>query len=110
LQMWAEARDLWYVAGVCWAEAERLALDYHAEFEAWDDSTATVAEWLASEENAQFMSCGYWRGADIRKYALHLDDNRTMQMRVNKIMKRLGYRQVRKEINGVTERLWSLIS
>jgi hypothetical protein len=106
-QLWAEAREVWNVAGVCWQEAERLAVGEHQEFEANDDWSPRVASWLLNRTSAE----GPLRTCDILRHALDVppaQQTRNLQMRANNVMKRLGYTQTRERIDGVLQRIWIL--
>jgi predicted P-loop ATPase len=111
LQLWAEARVLFEQDrstgghGILWQDAERLAKPIHDEFTVEDAWTEDVARWLDGMPRYKQSVTA----TDVLKDALELTKDKITQShkkRVVAILRRLGFRDSRKYVDGRQVRLW----
>lgn len=114
LQMWAEARDAFDLAGIDWADAERLAKDVHAEHKISDPWVSDVEVWLATPDDFEADGSApetreFLQSMDVLKGALHMDAKtvtKREEMRIGKVLQTLGYERVLKRVGGKPVRIW----
>jgi hypothetical protein len=111
-QLWAEALARWYVRGVMWHDAERLAGDAHDEHtirDVWEDA---VNKWLDEPEfggSDTPRQRPFLKPADIFEGALGMDAKhckRADEQRMGKVLRTLGYQRVRKFVDCKQMRVW----
>lgn len=110
-QLWAEARDLYELAGIAWQRAETLgrqAVKAYKVSDSWED---TVALWLAAGADPDNLRAAEFTTASVATGALGIDIkhvNRGIEMRISKILAGLGYSKKQVRIDGVMSRFWKL--
>ncbi len=110
MQLWAEARDRYYLDGVHWQEAEYLArniYDRHIIQDAWQD---TIIEWLhTSNPDGTKPIETYFSLKDVFIFALGVDIRNVSQReekRVIKILKAQSMDTTQKWINSRNQKVW----
>lgn len=112
LQLWAEAAVMFADDlalgghGIEWQAAERLAREVHDEFTVTDPWTEDVQRFLAERENPDLP----FTGTDCIKGAVAIPSgqiNHGHKKRIAAILKRLGYTDGRRYIDGVRSRAWA---
>ena len=97
-QMWAEGLALFRRRGVCWKDAQDLAVYEHGQFKVGDEWEAPIADWLARD--AMDGHDGHPRGdglvlvRDVLISALRFSDkeyDKKDEMRVARVLAKLGY-------------------
>lgn len=115
LQLWAEARDMFELAGIDWSEAETLAREVHAEHKISDPWTPIVEAWLAApdefddDENATPGKREFLQVHEIAQGALRMDAkslSKREEMRIGKVLQVLGYTRDRRRFDGARARVW----
>jgi hypothetical protein len=106
-QLWAEAAVIYRAKGICWEDAERLAVDVHKDFMFEDVWLMPIKAYLNMPVHlgAQFALTT----AHILLGALDIDirnQKRCDVMRVAAVLKVLGYRSERRMFNGERIRFW----
>lgn len=114
LQLWAEARDAFELAGIDWHEAEKLAAGVHAEHKISDPWTPVVEAWLTQPDE-------FGEGEDIpgTREFLHANDvlagalridakaiSKREEMRIGKVLQALGYTRQFRSVNKKQLRVW----
>ena len=114
LQLWAEAREKFLGSGVDW-EAEKLsakAHDRHSIIDAWQD---TIEAWLDTENDLGAegemspRGRGFFTTSEVLEGAVGVlakNCKRNDEMRVSAILRKLGFRKVRKTWEGRFQRGW----
>jgi predicted P-loop ATPase len=119
--LWAEARDRFRASGIAWQDAEKLAPAEHADFETSDSWEEAISDWLdgpdinevwdegdKSKEPARRMRP--FRTIEVIRGALGLHcpgmSTKAHEMRVGKILRKLGCRKERVSIDGEQVRAW----
>ncbi|TWO67766.1 hypothetical protein FN976_25615 [Caenimonas sedimenti] len=111
-QLWAEARDLFKTHGVMHAEAERLARPEHGKFVEHDEWDIVVAEWLNNLDyttGLPYRSRPYLTSKEVLSGALSIavaQQSKANQMRVRRVLMRLGYQPANKYVNGIRTRMY----
>lgn len=105
LQLYAEGRALFEKNGVMWQEAEALAGEQHNKFKVVDGRMEILRDWLESDdlEGGKPSDKEYLYAVDILQHALGFrprEIKRGDEMAVSSMMLRLGYKKVRKRIEG----------
>lgn len=110
-QLWAEAYQMYLSFGLLYGEAERLAKIQHEQYmihDVWDEP---VSEWLAADDGFTgkpadrehlFMS-------DVLQGAVgltHHQINMSMQFRMGRILRKLGYVKINKRIGEIVQKVW----
>jgi predicted P-loop ATPase len=114
LQLWAEAREVYELAGIDWQEAEALAKHVHAEHKISDPWTPVVEQWLSApdefdDESAAPGTREFLRAMDVLQSALHLDAksvSKREEMRIGKVLQALGYKRDFRSVNKRQVRVW----
>lgn len=114
LQLWAEAREVYELAGIDWQEAEELAKGVHAEHKISDPWTPIVQAWLAAPDEfddtaATPGTCEFLHANDVLRGALGLDAksiSKREEMRIGKVLQTLGYARERRSIGKQQTRVW----
>ena len=115
-QLWAEGRDRYVATGLDYAEAERLATTEHLGFEEDDAWFPLVAAWLErppssggsldeSEEPGPRERRRLATTHEILRGALDMDEKsiaKQHEMRIGKILAKLGWPRAQRRINGVS--------
>ena len=115
LQLWAEGRERWKSAGVCFADAERLARDVHGEHKIGDSWENAVKAWLDDGDEFAGLENGSrwkaeWHLGDVFQGALGVDAKsvkRADEMRLGRVMHTLGFEKVMRW-DGKAVRKWVL--
>lgn len=109
--LWAEARDLYNLIGVAWQRAEELAAVETANYkisDTWDD---LIADWLDGNNGSGLTwHDGKFTTAQVANGALGIDGkniNRTIDMRIAKVLMGLGFAKKRLRMNGLLRWVWS---
>ncbi|MEB0056492.1 VapE domain-containing protein [Variovorax sp. LG9.2] len=101
LQLWAEAASMFCAEGVCYKDAERLAVVEHVEFVEVDVWCETIATWLASPGPDMAAGVTTWQVAcgalAIEKQKM----DRAKETRIGKALKTMGFARKRMRIEGV---------
>lgn len=110
-QLWAEARELFTLIGVDWREAHRLAEAEHEKFMVQDALEDIIADWLLVPymDGKRPADREYLRVTDIMREALGNNVTsipRGTEMRISDILKKLGYKNRDKWIDGRNRRVW----
>ncbi len=111
MQLWAEARELFEREGVQYREAEHLARAEHEAFIEADPWQERVAQWLRTPDVLTEVAPedGPLRPLDILTGAIGLEARqigRREEMRLSKVMRALGFVQVRASFCGKQSRAW----
>lgn len=114
LQLWAEARDAFELAGIDWADAERLAKDVHAEHKISDPWLSTVETWLTTPDEFEAEgrapgTCEFLQAMNVLQNALHMDPKmvtKREEMRIGKVLQSLGYARDFRSVNKKQIRVW----
>ena len=114
-QLWAEARHMFRKAGVAWQDAYTLGSAEHGKFkitDSWDDA---VIAWLSRDgmdgETGKPRSAGRVRVSEVLTGAIKLDVSRqgkSEEMRIGKILTRLGFRRFDGRDGGIKAKWWAL--
>lgn len=111
LQLWAEARELFNARGVCWQDAQYLAITEHREYMVHDTWEDTIAQWLSECD----LDCAAPRGyagfttLEVLAGALSMSAqqaDRRAQMRAADAIKALGYCKVDGWLAGRKQKFW----
>ena len=110
-QLWAEARDRWFAAGVMWREAEKLAEREHDQFrltDAWED---VVLEWLDDFDDLTGAANGdrLLRSHEVLVGALRMDPKSIRvvdERRLGAVLAALGYERRVRRFDGRNTRVW----
>lgn len=113
-QLWAEAALLFAQGGVCFGEAQALAKDVHHEYtisDAWDGA---VEAWLEGEAFEREGKNGHGRftAAEVLVGALGMSTQnitKSHEMRMARVLKRLGCGPTRVYQNGRRVRVWTRV-
>jgi predicted P-loop ATPase len=114
LQLWAEARDAFELAGIDWQDAEKLAAGVHAEHKISDPWTPIVEAWLNQPDefgdNEQLPGTREFLHAnDVLVGALRLDGksiSKREEQRIGKVLQALGYTRGFRSVNRKQIRVW----
>lgn len=108
-QLWAEGIELFRENGVMWQRAHELAAPQHERFkesDSWEESIAAFIDEQIETWNGQITA------ADIAISALGFQDvgriSRADEMRIGKILRRMGYENRLLSVNGKRVRRWVL--
>lgn len=102
-QLWAEAAVIYKQQGICWQDAERLAVDEHEDFmleDTWSGPIKTYLKLVAEQKLDQFLT-----SASILYGALKIEPC-NHQMRVTAVLKLLGFNPERGMLGGERVRYW----
>ncbi len=114
-QLWAEAAEMFKLAGLFFEKAEKLAVQEHEKFTIHDDSWFSVLnDWLNTEDldGNLIADREFLRTVDILREAFNMDIKnikRADEMKVADVMKKLGYHQERRKVGGSRERRWTKV-
>lgn len=104
-QLWAEAMNRWLQNGIEWDQADKLAGNARAEASPDDNWEPLVEEWLTTAGHDRI------RTHDVLREAVGFDPrqiNRSHEVRVARIMRNLGYRQITaRRADGKNVRIWA---
>ncbi|MGF6738487.1 VapE domain-containing protein [Paraburkholderia atlantica] len=114
LQLWAEGRDAFELAGIDWADAERLAKDVHAEHKISEPWLPIVEFWLTSPDDFDAENCApetreFLRATDVLQGALRMDAKsigKREEQRIGKVLQELGYTRERRYVGKSQSRVW----
>lgn len=118
-QLWAEGRALFCAAGheVEWQEAQTLAKAEHKHFTVTDTWDEAVVAWLDADSmdgsDGPRRGDGLVKVVDILASALGVQIGRTSkrdEMRVAKILSRLGYVRQKRRIGGIQTKVWEKLA
>jgi predicted P-loop ATPase len=104
-QLWAEAAAIYRERGICWADAERLAVDAHEDFMVEDTWADPIKAYLNTpvQQGLQFaLTTGH-----ILYGALEIEPRNQKKcdlMRVAAVLRLLGFKRERRMMAG--ERIW----
>jgi len=112
--LWAEAREVYELAGIDWMEAETLARDVHAEHKISDPWTTVVDAWLKAPDEFDEKNCApesreFLQAMDVLQGALGMDAksvSKREEMRIGKVLQALGYERERIYLGGTRKRVW----
>lgn len=115
LQLWAEARDVFDLAGIDWQDAETLAADVHHEHKISDPWAPVVQTWLDTPEEFDGEDATPARREFLQVHhvligALRMDAKqigKREEMRVGKVLQSLGYVRATKRVNGKPAKVWA---
>ena len=112
-QLWAEGVALFKAGGVRWKEAQTLAVDHHAEFKVSDEWEDVIADWLARDEmdgtNGVPRGAGLVRVREVAQSAIRVElagIDKKVEMRVAKVLAKLGYVRDTYWIGGKAQKGW----
>jgi predicted P-loop ATPase len=104
-QLWAEAVVIYSQRGICWQDAETLAVDVHEDYTPDTDTwTEVIQNYL---KNIAFD--GDVTTHEVLNLALEIDSARqtkALQMRVCAVLTSIGYKKVRRNVDGVRNYVW----
>lgn len=111
--LWAEARELFNILGVCHADAERLGKEIHEEYMIVDSWHDTVRRWLrtpdidgGAPETRDFLLTSEILQGAIGIEMKHVIKNEIW--RVGKILRALGYARKNIRVQGEQTKVWAL--
>lgn len=112
-QLWAEAKVLFEIAGLCFEKAERLAVLEHDKYTVSDPWTDTVRGWLYRAEDLDGqkrpVDRDYIQSSDAFREALNMEPRsitRFDEMKMAEVLKRLGFNPSRRYVEGGQSRVW----
>lgn len=116
-QIWAEGVARFRVSGIAWQDAERLAKAEHHKFEVVDELASQVQAFMDSPPPAKIgepltttpRKANPIRGVEILTGALNMafgQIKKADEMRLAKIMRKLGYERCDIWTNGATVKMW----
>jgi predicted P-loop ATPase len=112
-QLWAEGVALFEAGGVQWRDAEALAVEQHAAFKVTDPWQPAIEHWLAQDamdgDEGAKRGDGLVRAADVLTSAVGLsvkEINRAHEMRVTKVLARLGYEKKATRVGDSVTKRW----
>lgn len=108
-QLWAEGAAMFRASGVLFADAERLAVQVHDDFTAEDPWEGTVVAWLHSAGLAGVPASREFVTSAEVMHGMGLPTsqiNRSAEMRVANVLKRLGYKRTKRRIDGVPRNVY----
>ncbi len=109
-QLWAEGRELFGLGGVAWQGAYELAKAEHAAFKAHDSWEDAIARWLG-QDDLDGAPRGPVRVIDVLLGALGKklsEIKKADEMRVGKVLARLGLQKTTRWVDGRAVKVWSL--
>lgn len=112
LQLWAEAKAIYDIDGVLWADVERLARKEREAFRPEDEWVEKVLAWLDDAtdiENGQTPRMVGVRGDQVLTECLSLDARnlkKADQMRVGNVLKTCRMVRIQKWIGGRNQKVW----
>lgn len=112
LQLWAEARELFGLRGVCFRRAEELAKEVHAEHMIGDPWAEEIARWLnepdlltgVEPQTREFLQVNI-----VAREALRIEARqfgRREELRIGKVLRALGYEKAQRKVNKVNLKVW----
>lgn len=116
-QLWAEGAVIFEMEGIAWQDAQRLAVAEHSAFKITDDWDEVIAMWLLRDGMDEMQ--GVSRGAglvktkDVLVSALGFDlktIGKREEMRVSKVLARLGFIKVDGRVEGQKMKFWKASS
>lgn len=109
-QLWAEARDRFLEDGVVYGQAQQLAKFEHENFVVTDDMESDVAAWLETIDDVDESSPAIRNQvrpfdaiAAMRLLGWEIQQNRSGQIRIAKLLKNIGYERFRLRIGDRLE-------
>lgn len=111
-QLWAEGLVLFRKLGVCYQEAEKLALGVHSEFAAYHPWEDIILEWLEtpdSLDDQRPIGKGYVTTNEVMQQALHLETKNLKghdAREVAKVLRKHGYENVVEKVGKKAQRVW----
>lgn len=108
-QLWAEAVVMFDANGVVWKEAEDLAKEIHKEHMVHDEWEPIIESWLSGEDDGAVRSSRGMRLAEVITGALGIfvaNIDRKTEIRVGKVMRKLGYEKRDTWINSKSVKAW----
>ncbi|MDR5772094.1 MULTISPECIES: VapE domain-containing protein [unclassified Caballeronia] len=114
LQLWAEARDVFELAGIDWQDAEKLAADVHAEHKISDPWAPIVQTWLETPEefDGEDDTPGkreFLQVHEVLVGALRMDAKqigKREEQRIGRVLQALGFVRGLRRVNGKPTRVW----
>jgi len=115
LQLWAEARDVFLVDGLQFAEVEELAKVERVAFQHVDPWTERVAAWLDEPleiddaDGITPRTCGTLRSEQVLRECCNLDLAKVKkgeQQRIGEVLKGLGMVRIQRRIEGRNHKVW----
>ena len=112
-KVWAEAREMFKITGVRWADAERLAKEIHHEYEFTDSWKNVVFNWLKSSDfdgtpNSARVNI---TSTEILIEALNFEAKNILrrdETRIGFVMRDLGYKKTRVRVHGMLKNVYVL--
>lgn len=111
-QLWAEGMGLFRKFGVCYQEAEKLALGVHSEFAAYHPWEEVILEWLETPDSidgARPMDKGYVTTNEVMQQAVHLETKNLKgndAREIGKVLRKHGYENVVDRVGKKAQRIW----
>lgn len=116
LQLWAEARDLFALCGVLYADAEKLAAAVHAEHMIRDPWERRIEEWLSEKESDKEVGVSDrprrarpFTMAELLEGALSFKTSqitRKEEMRAARVCNHLGLKRWLRRVDGEPRKIW----
>jgi hypothetical protein len=113
-QLWAEGAFLWEAGGVAFADAERLAPDHHGAHKVIDPWDAIIAAWVEESDFGDDLTGERRRDKPLTASRVLTDClglkagqlAKRDQMRVGRILSRLGFARISTHVNGKKGWFW----
>jgi hypothetical protein len=105
-QLWAEAAVLFRANGVMWQNAQRLALEVHADHLITDPWELAIHEWLNGCEGFEEVPRRK-AGVSVNSILSDVldikakDRTRAFEMRVSGILRKIGMKKEKRRVNGI---------
>jgi predicted P-loop ATPase len=111
LQLWVEGRELFLASGIDYKEAESLATHVHEEHMVGDPWEPIISNWLQIDALGDVPSKrAYLQTHEVLRRALAIEERncgRLEEMRMAKILRKLGYERKRIWLNG--KQSWAFV-
>jgi len=108
-QLWAQAVVLFQTEGICWHEAQTLAVDEHEQFTVADSWEEIVTTYLQNATQVGVIDTT--TVCQILQVGLQIpvgQYTRSHEMRVAAILRKLGWNKSRSMVHGVQQYLWTV--
>lgn len=110
--LWAEARGVFRKEGICFEEAERLALGIHGDYRVSDPWESVINEWLTTIDglsNTLPLDKGYITLPEVMREALRIEAKNLRGVdgkRVARILRLQNYQRIKRRMAGKIEWVW----
>lgn len=113
-QLWAEAREMFLVKGVCFEEAEQISSSVHKDYMVVDPWQDVIAEWLESPielDGSTSLAKGYITTEEVMTSALRIEARNmrgTDTKRIARVLRQIGFLRFSMRFGKRIQWVWKL--